>query len=218
ERTDAFERFLKEQVEDPVAPALKQAAEAPDKLTDKGRQAIALFIGVTYARTPTAIKRAEDGSFEDMPREQLADLDEWVKLWCSVTGREFGANSRSEFTKPSVFSSILRFAASLQERLLRWNWTFVRTTPERPFVTSDCPAFAQHDGKRDIQFVSFPISSSVALVVNSAGQIRQDMEPLVQVRAMNGQTLDRAREFVVCRQPCFLGDDFLVEWAQRTPE
>ena len=84
--------------------------------------------------------------------------------------------------------------------------------------SSDWPVFAQrdNDGDKEIRFVSFPISSEVAVLINDGGSIRRDVDPIDGVRAINYQTLERAQEFVICHQESFPGDDLLAEWPKRS--
>ena len=59
-RTDAFDKHVKRQIEDPAAPALKKLAVGGD-LDGEERAAVAGFIALTAARNPQAIKDAMDG-------------------------------------------------------------------------------------------------------------------------------------------------------------
>ncbi|MCH8824805.1 MAG: DUF4238 domain-containing protein [Planctomycetes bacterium] len=219
ERTDDFEAFLGEHVENAAAPALRHAAEFPDSLSQNHREAIALFIGVTAVRTPTMMDVTQEAYISSLPTRDLKDLDALVSLWCSITGQSFpdGDDARRKFLMPSLFGAILLWAYSMRDRLLNWKWTFIRSSSDRPFITSDWPVFAQHDEPAETRFVSFPISSEVALLVNSAGTVRQDRNPLEDVRAINRQTMDRASQFIVCRQQSFPGEECLAYESRPTP-
>src|SRR5713226_2238310 len=50
-RTDDFDQFVKQQVEDPAAPALKKLATG-EALDPGDRAAVALFVALTAARSP----------------------------------------------------------------------------------------------------------------------------------------------------------------------
>lgn len=212
ERTDSFEKFLNDYIETPTAPAMKKAAQAPDSLTRGEKQAIAMFIGLTYARTPAVMQTTLEDYFSKLPVNEVIDIEGLVKIWCHVSNQSYTNQSRSEFLKPSLFFGILVWAASLRDRLLSWNWHFVHTTRDLPFITSDWPVFMQKEKR--VHFVSFPISSETALIVWSAGKLRENLNCFQNVIAMNRQTLVRACEFVVCHQNSFPGDELLPKWTQ----
>ncbi|HUW81656.1 MAG TPA: DUF4238 domain-containing protein [Phycisphaerae bacterium] len=215
ERTDDFERFLSEHIETPAGTSLRRAAQFPESLSRQEREAVAMFMGITAARTPAMMGVTVQAYFDSLPTTEVNDLDAVVSLWCSMTGRMSSdpERARREFMKPSAFGAILVWAVSLRDRLLEWTWTWVRTTPDQPFVTSDWPVYAEYVEQNDLRLLSFPLSSEVALVVNNSGMIRQDRDALQDVRAMNRRTMERASEFIVCRQPTFLGDEDLRQWA-----
>jgi len=56
EKTDEFEKFLGQDIETPADLPLKKAAKQPDSLSKGERQIIAMFIGVTVARTPSMMQ------------------------------------------------------------------------------------------------------------------------------------------------------------------
>jgi hypothetical protein len=212
ERTDVFENFLQGHVDGPADRAMKVAATEPENLTDEHRSIIALFIGFAAVRTPAMMNCTRDTYFEKLPTERINDVEQVVRMWCSTMGQSYDDNSMRDFMKPSLLGATIISAASIRDRLLSWKWTFIRASRENPFITSDWPVFAQHDAKDDIRFVSFPISSQVAVLINSQGQIRPDIAQDDGVRAMNFQTLDRARHFVICHQDSFPGDESLNNW------
>ena len=215
ERTDAFECFVTEEVETPAAPALRKAAATPETLTAGEREAIAMFMGVTIARTPAMLATGRQGYFEGLPADEVHDLDKLARLWAAYVGLPKDKDVRTEFMKPSAFGAILVWAASFRDRVTRWDWHFVRTTRDAPFATSDWPVYAERDRVHGIYFVQFPISAEIALVANSAGELRQERDPKEDVRATNRGTLQRACEFAVSCCASFPGDGYLSEWSER---
>ena len=153
-----------------------------------------------------------EGYFEKPPTEELDDLEQVVRMWCAITNQTFSEKSIRDFLKPSQMGAIIIWATSIRDRLLRWKWTFIRASRQNPFITSDWPVFAQHDAEGDIRFVSFPISSEVALLINSSAEIRSDIDPYDGVRVLNRQTMDRAQHFIICHQDSFPGDTELKDW------
>ncbi|TWU12270.1 hypothetical protein CA54_10930 [Symmachiella macrocystis] len=212
ERTDEFENFLQQHVDGPADRAMKVAAEQPDNLTDEQRATIALFIGFAAARSPSMMNSTRDRYFEKAPTEKINDLEQVVRMWCGATNQSYSDTSMRDFMKPSQLRSMIIWAASIQERLLAWKWTFIRASRENPFITSDWPVFAEHHAEEDIHIMSFPISSEVAVIINSSGEIRTDISQDDGVRAMNLQTLERAQHFVICHQDSFPGDESLKHW------
>jgi hypothetical protein len=208
-RTDDFDQFLKQQVEDPAAPALRKLATGGELDTDE-RAAVAIFVALTAARSPEMITGVMTEHLSGLASDARAELDELVKLWCGWTGKPYDSKSSSEFLKPSSFGAIWVWSLSLQRRLLEWEWRLVQTTRERPFVTSDRPVFAQHG--QDMALVRFPVSSEIALLAFTGGRFR---EPPDGVYAMNRQTMDRASWFVVSCKPAFPADEFLTRAGKR---
>jgi hypothetical protein len=207
-RTDDFDQFLKQQVEDPAAPALRKLAVG-GTLDPGERAAVALFIALTAARSPEMMNGVVTEHLVGLAPAARAELDELVHLWCGWTGKPYDSKSHSEFLKPSGFGAIWVWSQGLQSRLLEWEWHLVRTTRERPFVTSDRPVFAQMDREQDVRLVSFPVSSELALVVVSGGQFNEARDKTREVWALNRQTMDRAGEFVVACGEAFPADEFL---------
>ena len=208
-RTDAFDQYIKLHVEDPAALALKKLATGAS-LDQADRAAVALFIALTAARSPAMMSSLVDAHVNSLTDDDRAELDARARLWCALTGQRYGPHAHAEFLKPSSLDAVWHWSKSLQRRLLQCHWHCVHTTRNQPFVTSDRPALAQWDRTYDVRLVTFPVSSEVALVIVSGGQIRQARDRLLDVREMNRGTMAGATEFVVaCRQgfPC---DDYLT--------
>ena len=212
EMTDYFEKFLADYIETPIAPIMKKAATIPEKLTDIEREKIAMFIGITAARIPSVVNKILDERFDELPVDDLAELEDLVKVWCGITGHNYTTKSKNEFMKPSVFGAILIWAASLRDRLIKWNWTFNRTTRNQPFITSDSPVSAQKKG--NIRLVTFPISSEIAVVICNT-RVRNNRDTENDVIAMNRGTMEGAKEFIICHMNSFPCDTFLKEWDNR---
>jgi hypothetical protein len=208
-RTDEFDQFLKQQVEDPAAPALRKLATG-ETLDRDDRAAVALFIALTAARSPEMMNSLVTEHLGGLTPAARAELDEVVKLWGGWTGKPYGSSSHSEFLKPSSFGAIWVWSKSLRCRLLEWQWHLVQTTRDRPFVTSDRPVFAQWDRQQDVRRVSFPVSSEFALIVISGGQLNEGRDRANEITALNRQTLNRATEFVVACRETFPGAEFLA--------
>jgi hypothetical protein len=213
-RTDEFDQYLKQKVEDPAAPALKRLATG-GAIDANERSAVALFAALTAARSPELMNGVMAEHLGGLAPADRAELDDLVKLWCGWTGKPYNSKSQSEFLKPSSFGAIWMWTQSLQSRLLKWEWHLVQTTRAQPFVTSDRPVFAQWDREQDVRLVSFPVSSEFALVVISGGQFNEARDRKNEVAAMNRQTMDRASEFVVACKEDFPADVFLASRRQR---
>lgn len=211
-RTDEFDQFLKQQIEDPAAPALRKLATG-GALDPGERAAVALFAALTAARSPEMMNGVVMEHLGGLAPAARAELDDLVKLWCDWTGKRYDSKSHSEFLKPSSFGAIWVWSQSLQRRLLEWEWHLVQTTRDRPFVTSDRPVFAQWDREQDVRLVSFPVSSEFAIVVISGGQFNEARDRTNEAVAMNRQTIDRASEFVVAWKETFPADEFLARRA-----
>lgn len=212
-RTDDFDQFLKHQVEDPAAPALRTLATG-GALDPAERAAVALFIALTAARSPEMMNGVVTEHLGGLAPAARAELDDLVKLWCGWTAKPYDSRSHNEFLKPSSFGAIWVWSQSLQSRLLKWEWHLVQTTRNRPFVTSDRPVFAQWDREQNVRLVSFPVSSEFALVVTTGGEFNQARDRTNEAVAMNRQTFDRASEFVVASKVAFPGEEFLASRGQ----
>ncbi len=208
-RSDEFDRFLKLNVEDSAAPALKKLAMR-GSLDASERAAVALFVALTAARSPELMSSVMTARLDNLAADDRAELDAVVKQWCGWIGKPYSSKSHSEFLKPSSFGAIWIWSQSLQRRLLQWEWHLVHTTRDRPFVTSDRPVFAQWDQDQDVRLVSFPVSSEVALVVIAGGQFNEARDRTNEAYAVNRQTMERASEFVVACKESFPADDYLT--------
>jgi hypothetical protein len=207
-RTDEFDQYLKQQVEDPAAPALKKLATG-EELDPTERSAVALFVALTAARSPEMMNQVMSQHLGGLAWTDRAELDGLAKLWCSWTGKTFDSKSHSEFIKPSSFGAIWIWSQNLQRRLLEWEWHLVQTTRERPFVTSDRPVFAHWFPDQNLRLVSFPVSSEFALIVINGGEFNEARDRTNEVAVMNRQTLHRATEFVVACIEAFPADELL---------
>lgn len=214
-RTDEFDQYLKQTVEDSAAPALKKLAMG-GVLDACERSGVALFIALTAARSPDLMKSVMTEHLRSLAPADRAELDDLVKLWCGWTGKPYDLKSHSEFLKPGSFGAIWVWSQSLQRRLLEWEWHLVQTTREQPFVTSDRPVLAQWDCDQDMRLVSFPVSSEIALIVIAGGQLNTARDRTKEAYAINRQTMDRATEFVVACKETFPGDDFLMKHGQNS--
>jgi hypothetical protein len=208
-RTDDFDQFLKLQVEDPAAPALRKLATGGTLDTGE-RVAVALFIALTAARSPGTMNGVATEYLDGLAPAARTELDELVKLWCGWTGKPYDSKSHREFLKPSSFGAIWVWSQSLQCRLLEWQWHLIQTSRDRPFVTSDYPVFAHWDREQDIRFVSFPVSSEFALNIIDGGQLNEGCDRSNMVEAINRRTLLRATDFVVACKESFPGDHSIV--------
>lgn len=212
-RSDGFDQFLKQKVEDPAAPALRKLATA-EALSGEDRSAIALFIPLTAARSPELMSSVISTHIDNLEVEDRYEFAELVKIWCDTVGKDYGAESHHEFLKPSYFGATWEWSRRLHAILLRLEWTVIKTTKDETFVTSDRPVFAQQDPNSERQLVTFPVSTEVSLVMAS--------EPLDSARdrsrevwTTNRQTMDRASEFVVASKSSFPGDEFLAALGAR---
>lgn len=204
-RTDDFDQFLKRNVEDPAAPALKKLAVG-GAVDPSERSAVALFIALTAARSPKMIETVVESHLAKLTHAERNELDDLAKRWCHWIGRSFDAKSLHEFLKPSSFGAIWLWSQNLQRRLIDWDWHLIKTTNDQPFVTSDRPVFAQWDLEMGVRLVSFPVSSEIAIIVSN-GRLNTARDSRNDVAVMNRQTLDSATEFVVaCREAALNGE------------
>jgi len=205
-RTDEFEKFLSQQVENPAALALKKLATGTT-IEPSERSTVALFVALTAARSPEMMNEvvaAHLGSLGPTDRDELDDL---VKLWCDWIGKQYGSNSHSEFLKPSSFGAVWIWSKRLQDFLLKCKWHLIQTSRERPFVTSDRPVFMRRE--QEMHLVSFPVSPEFALIIISGGELNEARDRTNEVWAINRQTLARATDFVVACKEQFFADELL---------
>lgn len=207
-RTDSFDQHLKLNAEDPAAPALKKLATG-ESLDRAERSAVALFAALTAARSPELMNSVMTKHLDNLASGEREDFDAAVKLWCNRAGKPYAPKSHSEFLKSSCFRAIWKWSQDLQRRLLQWQWHLVHTTRDRPFVTSDRPVFAQWDRDQDVRLVGFPVSSVVALIIIAGGQLNAGRNRSNEVHAMNRQTMERAKRFVVACNESFPADEHL---------
>ena len=207
-RTDEFDKFLKRKVEDPSAPALKKLATG-NSLDNTERSAVALFIALTATRSPELMNLMTKDHVASLPASDQEELDDLAKLWCECTGQVYDSKARAEFMKPSSFGAIWLMSQSLRSRLLQWQWHFLSTPRDRPFVTSDRPVFLEWDREQDTRMVSFPVSSEVALIVTPEGLLNEKRDRANEVWAVNRQTMAHANKFVAACGETFPGDEVL---------
>jgi hypothetical protein len=179
-RADEFDQFIRAKVKEVAAPAFRKLATG-ECIDEEGRAGVALFIGITAARSPEMMRSVMDGLFKSMEGNVREELNELTRVWCEHIGRPFGEMVVFDFLKPSQFGGIWLWAQSFQDRLLKWKWHLFRTTRDQPFVTSDMPVFAQWDPKQDFRLVSFPVSSEYALMAIHASSLSTTL-PCTSVR------------------------------------
>lgn len=207
-RDDRFERFLKERVEDPVAPVLKKLARH-ERVNNNERADLARFIAVTVAINPENQADAFADRFWEVNPAKKSEQDAEVAEWCRRIGRKFDDRAHAEYFKGIGFNGLWRWALSLRDRLMQWEWKLLGTSRANPFITSDRPVFLWRDPQRDVQFVSFPISSEMGLVVVSRFGFRDGLDPQKEIAELNRQTMLKATRFVVSCQRHFSGDTTL---------
>lgn len=207
-RTDAFDQFLKLNVEDPAVPAMKRLA-AGEVLEGDERFLVASFIALTAARSPDLMTTVIDEHLHSLAEPDRAELDDRVRMWCDQIGRPVDSTSYREYLKPRQLEELWRWSGNFREQLLQWKWHFVRTTRNEPFVTSDRPVLMQRDG--EVRLVSLPVSTEVALVIITGGAFNEARDRTIEAHAMNRGTMDRAKEFVVACRESFPGDEFLTQ-------
>jgi hypothetical protein len=104
----------------------------------------------------------------------------------------------------------------MQDRLRMGQWHVLSTTREKPFVTSERPVYAEWDKHQDVRLVSFPVSSTKAILVVGNGQIREKRNDEQDIAALNRQTMHRATDFVVACRRDFPGSAFLKQWTSHS--
>jgi hypothetical protein len=112
-RTDDFDQYVKEQVEDAAAPALR-SWQREDFLTPT-RSAVAFFVALTAARSPEMMKGVVTEHLASLAPADRGELDDLVKLWCAWTGKPYDSKSHSEFPKPSSFGAIWTWSQTAAE-------------------------------------------------------------------------------------------------------
>lgn len=213
-RNDEFDKLLKEKIEDPAAPAIKKLANRKD-INEIERSAVASFIALIASRSPEMMQSVLNVYLNNISNVKREELDKWVNDWCRWHGKPFDSSSYNEFLKPSSFEGIWIWSQNLKLRLMQWEWHFVETTFERPFITSDYPVFAQWNRKQDVRLLSFPISSEIALIIITGGQFNLDRDHSNEAYAINRQTMDRATEFIVSCNKDYPGKDYVLKLTNR---
>jgi len=208
-RTDEFDFFLKQHVEDPAAPALKKMAQT-FQVDEQERCAIALLIALTAARSPCLLNKTKNEYLQKLSDEEKEELCMLIQTWSKATGQP--CMSLEEFLKPSQFGAVWVWAKSFQKRLLQWKWHILQTTRNSPLVTSDWPVYAEWEKSQGIRLVSFPVSSEVAFIVHNEGKLRLNRDPEQDVCVLNQQTMKRATDFIVACRKDFPGVEFLAKW------
>ncbi len=122
-RTDALDQYLKLNVEDPAAPALKKLATG-GSLEANERSAVALFVALTAARSPQLMNSALRGHLDDLTADDRTELDVQVKQWCDWMGRPYSAKSHIEYLKPSSLGAMWNWSLSLQHRCCNGSGTW----------------------------------------------------------------------------------------------
>ena len=207
ERQDDFELFLTESVDTPCAPVLRKAATDPAVLKEDERQLLALLVGFAAARTRNLMESVE--------RERLATDptdEELLKAWCETIKKPYTPETDRQLLKTSLLGAVLLCATRWQQRILSWNWHFVRTMRDYPFITSDWPVRGEFD--QGYGLLTFPISSEVALLVSDHPGVGIPDRGVENVKNINHRTLSRATRFVICHKDSFPGDELLVEWSR----
>jgi hypothetical protein len=139
---DTFDRLLKVHVEDLAAPALRKLAQ--DKpLDDSERSAVALFMALTAYRSPQMMAQTMSEYLDRLAPDDRKKWDEAAETRQQEINKSLGSRLNQEYLKPELFSGINEAAPNLQKWLLKHRWHTIRTTTERPFITSDWPVFAQ---------------------------------------------------------------------------
>lgn len=213
-RTDAFDQFLKRQVEDPAGPAIKKLGRGED-LTDRERSAAATFIGLTAARNPDLMETVSGAQESARTAEEDEQLLYLAAIWSRAMGLDESSASVKDFLKPGTFAGLWDWILSFRRRVLGWPWRVLTTTRDRPYITTDWPVFAQKDRQCDVGFVSFPVSSEVALIIHSPNASFDSLPPGDAVASMNRGTMERATRFVVACKREFPGHEFLEKWLAR---
>jgi hypothetical protein len=211
-RTDQYDQFFKVQIEDPAAPAMRKLAVG-EQISDAEREAVALFVGLTYARGPDLLNGVTTQYLGELDESQRKELDQFTKQWCEITNKDIDQNSLAHFVKPGVLMAIWVWSKSIQQRLIRWKWRLIRTTREMPFVTTDRPLMAEREVDQDVGLVTFPVSSEIALMMFTGGVLNPNRDPAEEIRQINLRSIYGAKRFVIACRNAFPGDDALAKRA-----
>ena len=166
-----------------------------------------MFIGFAMARTPGLLDTTKEQYFDRLSKEESGGLSVLAKVWSDEIKRPV---SSRDVVIGGLLDAMIHSAMNLRDRILPWNWHFIRTPRHLPFVVSDWPAWGQRYG--GFYMLSFPISSEVALITSDCPDVGLPDDAVRNVAEVNKQTMSRASTFVVCHQESFPGDDSLDMW------
>lgn len=222
--TDEFEEFL-HRIENETAPILWKCGENPQSISPDERYALAYFMALLISRSPPCIEFAGDVAAQAVisafnsatPLQQRAVEERTGIIWPDhIDWNKFTV----KVSKHTILAGSLHFAQLVSQQLLGLTWTFLVTNEFHPFITTDWPALVHGEttasGDHVIHGGTFPLSSTVAVLVRRDGIDGPVQAPLPDVEKMNLRSLLLAQEFVLCRGDSFPGDVHLQSWASKT--
>jgi hypothetical protein len=149
----------------------------------------------------------EENYFENLPEEDIADLDSIAKRWEELVRKPV---SGRDVVKGGFFDALINRGLAWRDRILGFKWHFMHTARHEPFIISDWPVWGHQ--YEEWYMVSFPVSSELAMVASDHPHFGIPDNGIRNVIEMNKQTLHRAGRFIACHQESFPGDDLLAAW------
>lgn len=215
--TDQFEDFL-QSIETEAAPVLQRCGASPQSISDDDKVSLAYFLALLVSRSPRCINFASDVASKIVMKVIDSTTESDRRAVEEATGIAFPAHvDWNKFTltvsKHTILAGSLEFAQVVARKLLDLTWTFLVTTDDCPFITTDWPALITSRDEHQIRCATLPISSKVAVLVRHGGIDGLIQAPAPDVEKINLRSLFRARAFVLCRKDSFLGDQHLASWA-----
>ena len=132
-----------------------------------------------------------------------------------------------ETQKAQILGLALGTVDETAKKLFAMRWTYLFTTLDKPFITSETPvAFTHRLGAKTLVDhsqiddpeveITFPLSSTVTLGLlhgadgHGAGAVDEAC-----AADLNTRVLSRSHDYIVCSAPSFPGDAALPKWAER---
>ena len=205
-------------------------------LSKQQRADVAYFIALLMVRVPIFFKRFVPALFES--DEALRLLWERVPRFRESLSKMFKAADSKDVTdtfrnlpanekKALVLALLLSSADSVAEKMYGMRWSYLFTTPDKPFITSETPVVLMRRDRLKLPIngaqlddpnveVTFPLSSTITLGLlhGAAGQAAGAVDE-AGAADLNRRVLERSEEYILCSSPSFPGDVDLSAWVSR---
>jgi hypothetical protein len=232
-------------IETPAANILDKTVFRQEKLTQERREVLAYFFALLQLRTPTFFSSLEKplsdlmfmvastdhqfysdnpAEFEELKKEMAASgkpLPDWFKPE-HIDPKAFKISP----TKDLVFGTGLQSAETSAGLLNGMTWTFLTTTEEKPFVTSDNPfCYSTVENGQPIDAglghpktqVFVPLSSTMALAAEWEKGIEYHYLPVSEswVEQVNFRAMLHSDKFIVASRQDFPGVERLTSMVRQ---